>query len=57
MSSLNAPIAILPSASHVGGVVTVGELLVWALSEAGHTALEANPNVLNGLLEFAARKS
>ncbi len=57
MWSLNARITIPSSAGHSGGVVTVVEVLVWALSEAGQTRLEANPSVLNGLLEFAARKS
>ncbi len=57
MFSLNTRITIPPSAGHGGGVVTVGEVLVWALSEAGHTAFDADPDVFNGLLEFAARKS
>jgi hypothetical protein len=53
MSSLNTRITIPPSAGHQGGVVTVGEVLVWALSEEGHSTLEANPTVLSGLINFA----
>jgi hypothetical protein len=56
MFSLNNRITIRPTADHSGGVVTVSEVLVWALSAAGQSRLEANPNVLNGLLEFAGRK-
>jgi hypothetical protein len=55
MPSLNTTISIPPSPCHRGGVVTVDEVLVWALSEPGYLTLEANPSVRNGLLEFAAR--
>ena len=53
MSSLNTLITIPPSAGHQGGAVTVGEVLVWALSEEGHSTLEANPAVMSGLINFA----
>jgi len=53
MSSLNTRITIPPSAGHRGGVVTVGEVLVWALSEEGHSTLEGNPTVMSGLINFA----
>lgn len=57
MYSLNTRVIIRPTADDTGGVVTVSEVLVWALSEAGQSKLDANPDVLNGLLEFAGRRS
>ena len=56
MYSLNTRVIVRPATAHQGGVVTVSEVLVWAMSEAGKSTLEANPDVLDGLLEFAGRK-